>query len=134
VRRLDGDSPPASLAVELEDGYVDRDGVLHKSLWLRLPRGSDEELVAATAERDPLRARDVIVLRCIESFGSLQRAVLEGYGLKILRDLTIGDRRRIFEALDVGTPGVNLRRKVRCPRCDRWFSAVLEASHFFVDG
>jgi len=134
VRRLEGDRPPESAVVELEDGYLDREGVRHAELRLRLPRGDDEELVAATAEKDPLRARDALILRCIESFGTLPKKALEAYGIKILRDLTLGDRRRIYRALDTEAPGVDFRRPVRCPSCALHFEAFLEASHFFALG
>jgi hypothetical protein len=134
VRRLTDGAKPESIRVELEDGYQDRDGVVHTELRLRLPRGTDEEFVAPTAEKDPLRARDALVLRCIESFGSLRREALEAYGMKILRDLTLGDRRRIYEAFETRVPGVDFRRTVRCGRCSHEFSALLEASSFFAQG
>lgn len=134
VRRIEGDRKPESAAVELEDGYVDREGVRHAEIRLRLPRGDDEELVAETAAKDPLRARDALILRCIESFGTLPRKALEAYGIKILRDLTLGDRKRIYRALDTDAPGVDFRRPVRCPSCAHHFEAFLEASHFFALG
>jgi hypothetical protein len=134
VRRLEGDQKPESARVELEDGYQDREGVHHAEIHLRLPRGDDEELVAETAEKDPLRARDALILRCMESFGTLPRKALEAYGIKILRDLTLGDRQRIYRALDTEAPGVDFRHQVRCPACARSFEAFLEASHFFALG
>jgi hypothetical protein len=134
VRRLEEGAKPESLVLELEDGYQDREGVRHTSLRLRLPRGDDEEFVAETAEKDPLRARDALILRCIESFGALPRPALEAYGIKILRDLTLGDRRRIYRALDTDAPGVDFKRSVRCSSCGLRFDAFLEASHFFVLG
>jgi hypothetical protein len=134
VRRLEEGATPQGLVLDLEDGYQDRDGVQHTTLRLRLPRGDDEELVSETAEKDPLRARDALILRCIESFGALPRAALEAYGIKILRELTLGDRRRIYRALDTGAPGVDLKRSVRCPGCGARFEALLEASHFFALG
>jgi hypothetical protein len=134
VRRLEGDRKPESVAVALDDGYLDREGARHTEIRLRLPRGDDEELVAETVEKDPLRARDALILRCMESFGTLPRKALEAYGIKILRDLTLGDRKRIYRALDTDAPGVDFRRQVRCPACARSFEAYLEASHFFALG
>jgi len=134
VRRIENGQKPETRLVELEDGHRDRDGVHHGALRLRLPRGDDEELVAETAERDPLRARDALILRCIESFGTLPKPAIEAYGIKILRDLTLGDRRRIYRALDVEAPGVEFRRTTRCPGCAQSFEAFLEASHFFALG
>jgi len=134
VRRIDGDGKPELAVVQLDDGYVDREGVRHTEIRLRLPRGDDEELVAETAEKDPLRARDALILRCVESFGALPRKALEAYGIKILRDLTLGDRQKIYRVLDADAPGVDFRRQVRCPACARSFEAFLEASHFFALG
>lgn len=134
VRRLPEDAALQAIVVELEDGYVDREGVLHTRVTLRLPRGHDEELVAGTAERDPLRARDALLLRCLESFGTLPRAALEAYGLKILRDLSLGDRRRIARALDEGAFGVDFRRSIRCGQCGARFDAALSVSRFFEAG
>lgn len=131
VRRASEGPARATVRVELDDGYRDHEGVTHTALELRLPRGDDEEFVTALTDSDPLRARDALVLRCIESFGGLRRATLEAYGLKILRDLTLGDRRKIYRALDDDSPGVNFRRTIACEQCGEQFSAVLEVSSFF---
>jgi hypothetical protein len=132
VRRCDGDAPPQAAALVLEDGYRDRDGVLHKDMRIRLPRGDDEEFVSETAERDPLRARDALILRCIESFGTLPRAALEAYGVRILRDLAIGDRNAIYRALDAEAPGIDLRRRLDCPGCGARFETAVDATNFFL--
>jgi hypothetical protein len=132
VRRLDDGQPLADIELELEDGYVDREGTLHTGLTLTLPRGVDEDFVAPMVEKDPLKARDALVLRCIKRFGTLPRAVLEAYGVKILRDLTLGDRRQIDHAFNGQTPGVDLTRQVGCPTCGRSFTAVLDMTHFLT--
>ena len=132
VRRYEGDGAPRASTVTLEDGYRDRDGTLHTEIRVRLPRGDDEEFVAETAERDPLRARDALILRCIEAFGTLPRAALEAYGIKILRDLTLGDRRAIYRTLDGDAPGIDLRRSLRCASCSSPFEAFLEPTNFFL--
>jgi hypothetical protein len=132
VRRYDGERAPRSAGVMLEDGYRDRDGNLQTDIRIRLPRGDDEEFIADTAERDPLRARDALILRCIEEFGSLPRAALEAYGIRILRDLTLGDRQKIYRALDGDAPGVDFRRAPRCSACGTKFEAYLVAANFFL--
>jgi hypothetical protein len=134
VRRFDGNGKPDGILVELEDGYQDGEGARHSSIRLRLPRGDDEEFVSETAEKDPLRARDVLILRCIESFGTLPRKALEAYGIKIIRDLTLGDRKRIYRAFDTEAPGVDFRRPVQCSSCMLRFEAFLEVSRFFELG
>jgi endogenous inhibitor of DNA gyrase (YacG/DUF329 family) len=132
VRRLgDGETLP-DIVVELEDGYLDRRGTAHRTLTLTLPRGIDEAFVAGMLDRDPLKARDALLLRCVKSFGALSRATLESYGVKILRDLTLGDRRRLQVAFSSLSPGVNFLRSVSCPTCGAAFDAVMDVSDFFV--
>jgi hypothetical protein len=131
VRRSGEGAPGQTIHVELEDGYRDHEGVTHTSLELRLPRGDDEEFISRMTNNDPLRARDALVLHCTKSFGTMPRTYLESRGLKILRDLTLGDRRRIYRALDDESPGVNFRRTVACERCGEQFKTVLEMSSFF---
>lgn len=132
VRRYAGPEPPRSTSLVLEDGYRDRDGTLHRDIRMRLPRGDDEEFVSETAERDPLRARDAMILRCVESFGTLPRAALEAYGVRILRDLTLGDRNMIYRAIDDEAPGVDMRRRIECSSCGAVFNSVVEATNFFL--
>lgn len=132
VRRLNDGEALAAIELALEDGYVDRDGTLHTELALTLPRGVDEEVVAPMAEKDPLKARDAFLLRSIKRFGTLPRAALEAYGVKILRDLTLGDRRAIDNALNGQTPGADLTRQVGCSACGRSFTTVMDMTNFFL--
>jgi hypothetical protein len=131
VRRLGEGETLADVTLELEDGYVDREGMLHTELVLTLPRGVDEEFVSPIAAKDPLRAQDALLLRCVKRFGTLPKAALEAYGVKILRDLTLGDRRRLQKALNGQTPGVDFHRTVRCGQCGTEFQGVMDVSGFF---
>lgn len=132
VRWLDEGAVLEDIHVQLADGYEDRDGKLHTDLVLTLPRGTDEEFVTPMVKTDVLKARDALILRCIKTFGTLPKAALEGYGVKILRDLTLGDRRLIHHALSKQAPGVNFQRMVRCEQCGTTFEAVLDISDFFA--
>ncbi len=132
VRRLGENEQPADLAVELEDGFQDRTGATHRKVIARLPRGTDEAFVARLADTDLLQARDALLLRCIRQFGSLPRAALEGYGVKILRELPLGDRQRLQHAFEQATPGVEFQRRVDCPACGLEFEAVADVADFFV--
>jgi hypothetical protein len=134
VRRLDDGEAMPEIRLTLEDGYTDRQGVRHTELTLTLPKGVDEEFVAPMVARDPLKAQDALMLRCIRRFGDLPRAKLEAYGVKILRDLTLGDRRRLQACFNEKTPGVDFMRPVACTACGAEFSGVLDVSHFFVAG
>jgi hypothetical protein len=131
---LDEDQIPGDIHLELEDGYVDRQGRRHTELTLTLPRGRDEEFVAALAVKDPLKAQDALMLRCIKKFGELPRSALEAYGVKILRDLTMGDRQRLQGCFNGRSPGVDFTRQVQCPSCGADFEGMLDVTHFFVSG
>lgn len=132
VRRLAEGRTLADITLQLEDGYLDREGTLHTEVVLTLPRGVDEEFVSAMVEKDPLRAQDVLLLRCLRRFGSLPPAALEAYGIKILRDLTMGDRHRLYQALNDHMPGVDFQCPVRCDSCGTLFQGVLDVTNFFV--
>lgn len=131
VRRLGEHERLEPITLELEDGYEDRKGVVHREVVVLPPRGTDEAFVASHAERDLLQARDALLLRCIRKFGTLPRAELEAYGIKILQELTLGDRRRLHDALNAA-PGVDFLRSVTCPQCGAAFDAVMDVSDFFV--
>jgi hypothetical protein len=132
VRRLGEHEKPADIEVELEDGYQDRSGATHRKVVVRLPRGIDEAFVARLADEDLLQARDALLVRCIRQFGTLTRAALEGYGVKILRELALGDRHRLQRALEAATPGVEFQRQIECPDCGLGFEAIADVTDFFV--
>ena len=134
VRKLAEDEHLEVITVALEDGYQDKSGTTHTELAFSLPRGEDEEFVSPMAERDPLKAQDALLLRCITRFGSLPKKTLEAYGVKILRELTMGDRRRMQVALSQGLPGMELQRSVHCDPCGTTFEGVIDMSNFFAMG
>ena len=97
-----------------------------------MPRGIDEEFVAPMLEKDPVKTQDALLLRCIKRFGTLPKAALEAYGVKVLRDLTMGDRQRLQKAFNGQTPGVNFQRTIVCPQCGTTFQGIMDLSNFFV--
>jgi len=134
VRRLAEDERPEPYEIELDDGWRDRHGAVHTKVMLRLPTGVDEEFIARTAEHDPFQARDALLLRCIESFGTLPERELQAYGVKVLRELTLGDRRSLFRAFERNAPGVDFRRVIQCGHCEVRFETMLDAAAFFELG
>jgi hypothetical protein len=131
IRRLGDEERLDPVTVELEDGYEDRRGITHREVVLGFPKGVDEAFVASLAERDMSQARDVLLLRCVKRFGTLPQAELEAYGVKILQDLTLGDRHRLHGALNAA-PGVDLVRTLACPACSAAFQVTVDVSDFFV--
>jgi hypothetical protein len=134
VRWLEEDQLLEDIPLDLQDGYTDLQGERHTRLVLTLPTGSDEEFVLPMVLKDPLKAQDALMLRCIKQFGTLPANALEAYGAKILRDLTLGDRLRLQACFNRLTPGVDFLRPMVCDACGASFEGVLDVSSFFVPG
>lgn len=134
VRRLEEDEPLEDITVVLEDGYQDRSGTTHTEIALSLPRGEDEEFISRMAAHDPLQAQDALLLRCIKRFGSLPKTALQASGVKILRELTMGDRQRVQMAFNQELPGMDLLRSLHCDPCGATFEGVIDMSNFFAMG
>jgi transcription elongation factor Elf1 len=131
VRSADGGGEDGyDVEVELEDGYVDRDGQVHTALRLRLPTGADEEAVASAMRDNASTGKNALLGRCLVSLGDLPRTRIEAMGSKILADLTMTDRRLIDRAMAEATPGVDLTRHVECPDCGHEYSASLDLTNF----
>ena len=132
VRMLaDGDGPQ-ELAVELLDGYVDREGQVHTALTLRLPTGADEEAVASQMRSNPSLGKNALLARCVKSLGEVPAHRLEALGPRIMSELTMSDRRLVDKALNDAAPGVDLVRELECPRCSKSFPASLDLSNFLA--
>jgi hypothetical protein len=132
VRPGGGDDGGAEIAVELEDGWVDREGQVHTALRLRLPTGADEEAVAPQLRENASVGKNALLARCIVSLGDVPAFRIEGMGPRIMSDLTMSDRRLIDQALNAAAPGVDLVRELDCPACGKHFSASLDMSNFLV--
>lgn len=127
----EGESPD-DVVVELEDGWVDRDGQVHTALTLRLPTGADEEAVAPQMRQNASLGKNALLARCLKSLGEVPRHRLEAMGPKILAELTLTDRRRIDKGLNEAAPGVELVRTIECPGCGHGFRSTLDLSHFLA--
>lgn len=132
VRMLDGHDAPEDVVVELQDGYVDRDGAVHTAMTLRLPRGADETAVAPQMRKNASLGKNALLARCLKSLGDLPAHRVEALGPKILADLTLTDRRLIDRAFDEAGPGVDLIREMDCPACGATVKASLDMTHFLA--
>jgi len=130
VQSLNDGESPEDITVQLEDGYVDKDNLVHKALTLRLPTGADEAAVAPQVRQNPSLGKNALLSRCLKSLGDVPLHRLEALGPRILADLTLSDRRRIDKALNQGAPGVDLIREITCPSCGNQFKASLDMTNF----
>ena len=130
VRSLNDGELPEDVVVELDDGYVDKDGQMHRSLCMRLPTGADESAVAPQMRQNASLGKNALLSRCLKSLGDLPKHRLEAIGPKILAELTLTDRRLIDRALNHAAPGVDLIREIICPNCGGTFKSSLDMTHF----
>jgi hypothetical protein len=130
VRTLADGEPPDDVVVELQDGYADKDGQIHKALRLRLPTGADESAVATQMRQNASLGKNALLARCLKSLGDIPKHRVEAIGPKILADLTLTDRRLIDRALSQAAPGVDLIREISCPSCGETFRTNLDMTHF----
>lgn len=133
VVQLENGDIPEDIVVELEDGYVDRNGDVYDTMVFRYPTGEDEEKIAAIIRENASRGRNALMARCLKAMGDMPRSRLEGLGTAVFNDLTLSDRALVDRALnDGGAPGVKMRRDITCFNCGRQYSANLDMSNFFV--
>jgi hypothetical protein len=134
VRRLGDGEAPDDIVVELEDGYVDRDGSVHTAMTLRLARGDDETTVAPQMRKNASLGKNALLARCLKSLGDVPAHRLDALGARILADLTLTDRRIIDRAFNDAAPGIDLIREIDCPACGAEFRASLDMTNFLALG
>lgn len=132
VRTVPEGESQEDVAVELEDGYVDRDGQVHTALTMRLPTGADEEAVAPQMRENASLGKNALLARCMKSLGEMPAHRLEALGSRVMSELTMTDRRLIDRALNDAAPGVDLVRELECGRCGKTFTASLDLSNFLA--
>ena len=132
VRRLEDGKTALKVTVQLEDSCLNQKGNTRIEVVLGMPRGVDEEFVSKLVKEDPLQAQDALFLRCIKELVGLESDVLEWNGSYFLRDLTMGDRRLLFNALNNRMPGVDFQTTIHCDSCGTSFRGVIDVTNFFV--
>jgi hypothetical protein len=129
--RTVADGAETEILVELEDGYRDPSGDVHRELVFALATGEDEEAASGARDSNPSRQRDALLARCLLRVGDLEPHRVEALGARILADLTMSDRRLVQQALDASVPGPDLTRTIVCAHCDEEFRAHLDMTRFF---
>jgi hypothetical protein len=132
ARNLPDGEVPEDIVVDLEDGYLDRDGGVHTAMTLRLARGGDETAIAPQMRKNASLGKNALLARCMKSLGDLPAHRVDALGAKILADLTLTDRRIIDRAFNDGAPGVDLVREIDCPSCGAVFRTSLDMTNFLA--
>lgn len=113
------EEPPDDV-VTLPGGFVDRKGVLHRTLRVRELTGEDEEeLARPSARRSTAHLIDALVSRCVTHVGHLE--VGKELPVADLGKLLVGDRDFAALAVRRVTYGNELEIPLGCPVCQNEF-------------
>lgn len=130
VISLEDGSQPEDIVIELEDGYLDKDDVVHTTISLSLPKGIDETAVAPMTRKNPSMGKNALLARCITKVGDMPKHRIEALGPRLFSELTLTDRRLIDRALNKAAPGIDLSRECECPNCGSEIKTSLDMTHF----
>ncbi len=97
-----------------------------RAATFRLPRGSDQEALAAVLAENPARALTALLERCIVGTEGGPEDVGEW-----VEGLTPRARREIEEAMLAASPHLDLEMELVCPECGRAFTAPFDLPDFF---
>ena len=123
---------PEDIVVELEDGYLTRDGEVYDTMVFRYAIGVDEERIAPAIRENPSHGKNSLMARCLMALGDMPKPRIESLGTAIFNDLTLSDRALIDKALNNGGPGIKMKREITCNGCGRQFNASLDMTNFLA--
>jgi hypothetical protein len=104
---------PRELEVELPIGYVDADGILHKTATLRKMTGRDEAIMADKKNRhNGARMITELLGNCLLRVGTI-----ENPGTRVAQALYSSDRHYLLIKLREFTFGAEMQATYACPTC-----------------
>lgn len=110
---------------ELPRGVRDRNGVVHREGFLRLPNGLDREILVPIAKKNLAQGTTMLLTRCIE---------FSDEGVYVTNDLMSNmvsrDREYLNELLQENNFGVELGIEVTCTECGDTFDGTFNPVNF----
>lgn len=117
-------APPPDTTVTLCGGYLDSNGLLHRTAVVRELNGEDEESFArGKASQSWLATQTAILERAVLSVGTI-----EPPSPVVLLDMLLGDRTDLLLAIRQVTYGDDIEMHLACPKCAKEFEVVVELS------
>lgn len=99
-----------TIAGLLPGGYVDQGGEVQREVELKPLTGREEELLAASGQRESASLVTTVLSRCIQRIGTIS-SVSEA----LVRDLLVADRQYLLLKLREVTFGEQIRANIFCP-------------------
>jgi hypothetical protein len=105
-------------------GYTDKKGVTHKEGFMRMPNGTDREVLTPLAKRNLARAETVMLTRiCRFSDG----AFIDD---SVMSNLTTKDRNYLIKLMQDNSFGIEMTADVTCDTCGEEFKVNLNVTNF----
>lgn len=109
---------------ELPKGHRDKNGVIHKTGILTLPRGIDREVLTPVAKKNIAQASTLMLTRLCKFDGDFY--ITED----VIRDLTVRDREYLQKLLQENLFGIKLEIEVTCANCGEDFIGNFNPTNF----
>jgi hypothetical protein len=117
-----------TVVVELEVGYKDKNGTIHKDVEIREITGFDEELISKAEVRGNIGKLITTLLSSVSlRIGELTAKELgKTKWEKIFRELPMGDRDKLMLELRKFTNGDEIELDMKCPHCKNKMVHIVE--------
>ena len=119
--------------VPLLAGYVDKDGVLHKTFTYREMNGKDEEAInKADVRANGSKIINVICERCVVQVGTLNK---KDYGVQwgtIIREMLGGDLDYMAFKIRELSKGKEVEFEHKCPHCGQKLVTIMNTDEFGI--
>lgn len=120
---------------EMLAGYIDENGVHHKTFTLREMTGRDEEAISkGDVRQNSSKLVSLLLERCVTSIGTLTRKEVGGDKWKnIIKSLYVGDQDYMLIKLRELSMGGEIEVNHVCPHCKENLKTFLDVSELEVE-
>ena len=135
ISRISVNEDGVSDEFEMPAGYLDSDGVLHKTFTIREMTGRDEEAISkGDLRQNGAKLITVLLERCVMSIGTLvKKEVGEIKWKEIIKSLYVGDQDYIVLKIRELSMGGEIEVTHICPNCKASMKTILDVSELEVE-
>lgn len=119
--------------VPLLAGYVDADGVLHRTFTYREMNGKDEEAISkADVRQNGAKMVNVLVERCVVAIGTLTKKECGARWGTIIREMLGGDLDYMAFKIRELSKGNEVEFTHKCPNCGTKLTTIVNTEEFDI--
>lgn len=115
---------PTKIPFELPKGYMDKDGEIHTTGFMKMPTGFDQEQLDAVARKNPGAANTMLITRCVFELGNVKLSS------NTFRELSQKDREYLIKELSDNVFGPKFVVNTVCNNCGEDFEAGVNPVNF----